>query len=184
MTTDPTPSAGPVVDASGALAEPAGFVSRMVAFVIDLIVISLAMAGTTLVLDSLGIVFTRIPTEDVDRVGYLAIGFLAFVIYCTVGFTLFGQTLGKLLLGLRVVRADGSNPRLARSLVRSLAYSLSAILGIGFLMVLITRDRRGLHDYLAGTFVVYGWPAKPRTLVQLKSLEPLVPDTQKRRPVR
>jgi len=69
-----------------------------------------------------------------------------------------GQSIGKFLTGLRVVKKDGSEPELKNLLVRHLlGYPLMFItLGIGFLISLFNEKGRALHDFLAGTIVVYG----------------------------
>lgn len=65
-----------------------------------------------------------------------------------------GATPGKRLLGLRVGRLDGSQPGPLRITARWLLHILSfAILGIGFLMALWTKNRQTLHDLLTGTAV-------------------------------
>lgn len=84
----------------------------------------------------------------------LLVGLTNFVI-----FPLFtGQTFGKLLTGLRVVRADGSAASLSRILVRHLiGYPLTFLtLGLGFIFSFFTRDGRALHDYISGTTLVFG----------------------------
>lgn len=74
-----------------------------------------------------------------------------------------GQTIGKKALGVRVVRhADGGNPGFFKAVV--LRYWLNAVLSMvplfGGLYALIdpllifSRDRRCLHDHLAGTKVI------------------------------
>ena len=42
-----------------------------------------------------------------------------------------------------------------------LAFPLSFLLfGLGFLLILVQRERRALHDLIAGTAVVYDWDAR------------------------
>ncbi|MBI3077554.1 MAG: RDD family protein [Deltaproteobacteria bacterium] len=66
-----------------------------------------------------------------------------------------GQTLGKILLGLRVVRAHGDPLGLDLAFLRAVGYLLSALLlGGGFLWALFDTDHQGLHDKLAGSYVV------------------------------
>lgn len=66
-----------------------------------------------------------------------------------------GQTPGKRLLGIMVISARGERPSVARSLLRTGAYLLSALpVSIGFLWVGFDRERRALHDWVAGTYVV------------------------------
>ena len=80
---------------------------------------------------------------------------LAALVYFTLGHALMGATVGKALLGLRVVGRDGERPSLARSAGRSAAALLSlALFGLGGLLALFTRSGRALHDWIAGTWVV------------------------------
>lgn len=80
---------------------------------------------------------------------------LALAVYATLAHALAGATLGKWILGLRVVGPGGRRPSLARSAVRSgLAAASFALLGLGFLLALFTRSGRALHDLLARTWVV------------------------------
>ena len=67
-----------------------------------------------------------------------------------------GATLGKLVMRLRVVREDGEPMRFIDVLYReTIGRYLSGILCIGYLMVLADRQKRGFHDWLCGTCVVY-----------------------------
>lgn len=64
-------------------------------------------------------------------------------------------TPGKRLLGLRVVRVDGRRPSAATALGRNLARTLCGLtLGLGYLSIVWTRRKQGLHDLLVGTVVV------------------------------
>ena len=69
-----------------------------------------------------------------------------------------GQTIGKILTGLRIVTHDGNAPSFSRLLVRHLiGYPLTGLtFGIGFLFSVFNEKGRALHDFLAGTIVVYG----------------------------
>lgn len=83
------------------------------------------------------------------------VSFLLGAAYFTYFFSSTGQTLGKRLLGLRVVRAGGEPLNLTIGLTRYLGYLISGfLLFFGFLMIALDKDRQGLHDKLAGTFVV------------------------------
>jgi uncharacterized RDD family membrane protein YckC len=66
-----------------------------------------------------------------------------------------GQTPGRMVLGIAVVRRDGGRAGYGRAGVRCLAGMLSFLtLGLASLGVLFTRERRGLADWMAGTRVV------------------------------
>jgi uncharacterized RDD family membrane protein YckC len=65
-----------------------------------------------------------------------------------------GQTFGKMLMQIRVVRMDGGSLTLGQSIGRYFATFLSIlILFIGFIMAGLRSDKRALHDLLAGTRV-------------------------------
>lgn len=75
--------------------------------------------------------------------------------YSVIGIGVWGATVGKFLLKMRVVRSDGSKVGLGRALARYLSYILSALIfGIGFLMIAFRHDKRGLHDLICDTVVV------------------------------
>jgi uncharacterized RDD family membrane protein YckC len=79
------------------------------------------------------------------------LGFLYFFIFHAVR----GQTPGKKLLGLRVIDGYGNRPSLLRALLRTVAYVPSAaLLALGFLWIGFDREKRGLHDWLADTYVI------------------------------
>lgn len=63
-------------------------------------------------------------------------------------------SLGKRLCGLIVVDRDGVPLDFGRAFLRALCRILSGtILGIGFLIGLLDREGKALHDQMAGTFV-------------------------------
>ncbi len=68
-----------------------------------------------------------------------------------------GQTVGKMLLGIRVVREDnGGAPGVKKAAVRSLLRVVDGIFGylVGFVAVVASRKDQRLGDMLAGTVVV------------------------------
>ena len=82
----------------------------------------------------------------------LGLGVALHVIYHTVLVGGCGQTLGKMLVGVAVVRRDGAPVGYGRALLRCVGGGLCLLtLGLGRLFVLFTRDRRALSDFVAGT---------------------------------
>ena len=75
---------------------------------------------------------------------------------------LFGTTLGKLVMNLRVVRVDGSKIDLRKSLIRNLLRLIDAIgvYLVGFLVAVFSQKRQRLGDHAAGTIVVQRDAAK------------------------
>jgi uncharacterized RDD family membrane protein YckC len=82
---------------------------------------------------------------------------LFFSIFYYIGFwTTDGQTMGKTIVGLKVIRTDGTQLSVGRALLRYIGYVVSASLfSIGFLWAAFDPKRQGWHDKLAGTLVVY-----------------------------
>ena len=112
---------------------------------IDVAVIYFTMQICGIGIDELGIL-PRAPLFAfllVQNGGYL------------VAFTAGGQTLGKMLAGIKVVSTEPRSPLdLGRAFVRELVWLVLAVpAGLGLLTVL-SRDRRGVHDRFAGTRVV------------------------------
>ena len=77
-----------------------------------------------------------------------AVYFVVFVGGC-------GQTPGKMLCGIVVVSRQRAAVGYGRAFLRWIGYGLALLpFGLGFLGVLLTAERRGLHDWIAGTRVV------------------------------
>ncbi len=67
-----------------------------------------------------------------------------------------GATPGKQLLGLRVVREDGSALGYRRAALRYLAELVTFLsFGAGYLLVAFHPEKRALHDLIAGTRVIH-----------------------------
>jgi len=147
----------------------AGFISRAMAFVIDLIVISLTTFLVTTVLSIIAQFFdlglTQITLDDQTTVTPLqalvtlvAGLFQVFfgLVYFLFFWVLVGFTPGMGLVGLRLSRCNGQQLGLGRAIVRYIGYWISFIfLGLGFIWILFDRRRQGWHDKLAGTCVTY-----------------------------
>ena len=143
----------------------AGFVTRLAAFVVDRFITVAIVLVTTLAVQYVLDAFRINQLFGFGEISWqvAAISDTTFYLVVTVlydiGFwMLAGQTPGKRLLGLRVLRTDGQRLRIGNAIRRELAYLVSAILFLGFLWILLDDRRQGWHDKLAGTIVVYSWP--------------------------
>ena len=89
-------------------------------------------------------------------------GWMIMILLALTNFVIFplfsGKSIGKFLTGLRIVKIDGNSPSFATLLVRHLiGYPLVVLtLGLGFLFSVLNQKGRALHDFLAGTVVIYG----------------------------
>jgi uncharacterized RDD family membrane protein YckC len=86
-------------------------------------------------------------------VNELILGIL-LVSYLTAGWTSTGRTVGKQMMGLRVVRSDGRHLNLLRAFLRAV---LCAVFFPVLLLALVSRRNRGLEDVAFGTVVIYDW---------------------------
>jgi uncharacterized RDD family membrane protein YckC len=146
----------------------AGFWRRLAASVLDtLVLLPLFVLLGVLLAGVFGGRIPRLREIGVDWIvemiletdplvlGGFALCGLAAVLYCVLLHAVRGQTLGKQLCGLRVITSDGDHPTVLRALGRAGASLLSAILfSVGFIWIAFDREKRGLHDRLAGTYVV------------------------------
>jgi len=83
-------------------------------------------------------------------------------------------TLGKMAVGIKVVRPDGTPITLARGIGRYFAFMLSSFtLGIGLLMAAFTGRKQALHDMICDTLVVDKWAFTDRPDLQQKGLGPV-----------
>ena len=149
---------------------PAGFISRLIAFIIDLVIISITttiiLFGITEIITFFGlnILFNRWISNSVNaetinsviRIFVVILYYVYSIVYFATFYSLVGYSPGKYLVGLRVVRTDGFRLGFWRSVVRGIGYYLSALLlFMGFIWIIFDKNRQGLHDKIANTVVIY-----------------------------
>ena len=77
------------------------------------------------------------------------------VIYLYVFQATLGQTIGMRVLKLRVIDVFGERPSMGRVALRTAGYLAGlATLSLGFLWIGFDAEKRGLHDWIAGTYVI------------------------------
>jgi len=129
---------------------PAGFWIRLGASLLDGIIIGIPLALISLAL--LGEADTWFTSST-----QLIYSLLVPVIWT-------GYTVGKRILGIRIVHLDDTDisfwTMIKRDLITGLVYGLT--LGIAIIisaiMVGIREDKRAIHDFIAGTYVSYNPP--------------------------
>ncbi|WML48100.1 RDD family protein [Neobacillus sp. PS3-34] len=131
----------------------AGFWVRLGASVLDGLLVSLP----------LGLVCALILGDAAGTRNWLA-DFLQFLYSLIIPVIWSGYVVGKRILGIRIVKLDGSNVSFGtmflRIVVGALVYTVT--LGIGLiasaLMVGTREDKRAIHDLIAGTYVTHSRP--------------------------
>ncbi len=90
-------------------------------------------------------------TSGIAGVIYLIIIFLYPVYF--IGMQ--GATPGKKMLGIKVIRKDGSDCTYLTALIREIGEIIcTLILLLGYALILIDKDKQGVHDKIAKTIVV------------------------------
>jgi uncharacterized RDD family membrane protein YckC len=96
------------------------------------------------------------PLQSLAGLGIMSVCALISLLYFTLMTSKKGQTLGKMAFNIKVVDAEGNPPAFGPSLGRWFSYLLSGvILYIGYIMAGFTKEKKALHDLIAGTRVVY-----------------------------
>ncbi|MBK6327938.1 MAG: RDD family protein [Chloroflexi bacterium] len=154
----------------------AGFVSRLIAFVIDILIVSFAigimLGGGRLILNFFNFDPLAFLSSDA-AVSHLTLRnillfmtsftftFFVNMVYSTFFWMAAGKTIGKAIMGLQVIGPKGARITFWRAMKRYIGYWISALpLFLGYFWVLVNDNRLSWHDKIAGTSVIYDHEAK------------------------
>jgi len=130
---------------------PGGFWRRVAANLLDAIIIGIPLS-------IIGYLITG------DSEGNSVTNSLSLLYYILVPVTWMGYTIGKKIMGVRIVKVDGGKvgigAMLLRTIVAGLIYgiTLGIALIISAFMIGLREDKRGIHDMIAGTYVTTNRP--------------------------
>jgi uncharacterized RDD family membrane protein YckC len=148
-----------------------GLVTRALAGVVDLALISALLSIGS------GLLASVVPavsggSDGLSIWGVLTFGVVGFLIGSSIFvafWALIGQTPGMRFLSIHLDAGGSQEIGLRRALKRLVAVPLSLLpLGLGFFAILMSPERRGWHDRIAGTVVVYDEEAKLAPWSQLQ----------------
>lgn len=143
----------------------AGFWPRFIAWLIDVLIVSIIQSGIAPVV-AFGLIqpwywWVNSFSAEPDVVGFWFVGTgvcLLILIAGTyfIGFWVWrGQTLGKMAMGIKVVAIDGSPITAERAILRFLGYFICHVLGfIPHLWIAVDSHKQGIPDKFAGTYVI------------------------------
>jgi uncharacterized RDD family membrane protein YckC len=176
VSTPSTPIATPEEDDEGTdVGVYAGLGRRIVAFIVDIILILLLDAVAVAVLGLFRglqnlyfFAFRHVSVESLTTEGtsaalygsiVAAYGIVVIVVpwlyYAGFESSRSQATPGKLLMRIVVTDLEGNKPSFARVTLRHFAKFISTIIiFLGFLMIGLTQKRQGLHDRIAGCLVL------------------------------
>ena len=119
----------------------AGFWIRLVAFIIDRLIVGAIGFGLTLFVTNIFEV--------------LFLQFVAAAVYSIAFWLGTGATPGKMVMGIKVVMTNGEPIEVGAACLRHVGYFFSElILCIGYLMIAFSAQKKGLHDNIANTVVI------------------------------
>jgi len=135
----------------------AGFLERLAARIIDNIICT----GIWIILTAtLILIALTLEASSSGRFGisYLTIFIIPFIVirtYFVVLHVWSGQTIGKKIMHIKLVKTDMSKVTLGTALIREVAELISIIFYyIGYLWIIIDKKKQGWHDKLAKTYVI------------------------------
>jgi uncharacterized RDD family membrane protein YckC len=151
--------------------KPAGFWIRLLASIIDSLLIGMAMMPISFLVTFLPLILGgsfRNPRLDQDPSTFFLITILSQVAYLLISLTAHffyfgwfyknkGASPGKMVLKLKVVNFQtGQNIGYGKTALRDLLGKFISVitLGIGYLMIAFREDKRALHDLIADTQVL------------------------------
>ncbi len=139
----------------------AGFWPRFWAFLIDIAVIAVSSQIIFKLVWPAGLAYDTVQSYVLYNSLFPGIWGVAYLILIT-GF--FAQTLGKMIMGLKVIQTDGQALKWSTVVVRELfGRPLSQLLGtnMGYLVCAVHPRKQALHDIISDTCVVYDSDLKP-----------------------
>jgi len=136
----------------------AGAGSRMGAFIIDFAIqiTAILLIAWVILRGTFSEIFFGTTTPGGASIGFILIS--AFIIhfgyFILLEMLMNGQTIGKRILGLRVIRDNGLPIEFTHSLIRGVLRSSLDMVYIGFFVILFSQKHKRLGDMAAGTIVV------------------------------
>lgn len=132
-----------------------GFWYRLISYVIDIVIV-FSIKG--IILSPLKFINQGMPVE----IGYWTLtgvlGMTVFYLYFLVMTKVFRQTVGKMIVGLKVEKQDGSaltwNDLFFREVIGRFLHNVLFILKVLYLVVAFTKEKQGIHDMIGNTVVV------------------------------
>ncbi len=134
--------------------EYAGFWVRLIAQLLDILAIGIPIALLVSIFFGFDWLFSDVINWRPEVLSIILQTIVVVHLWTNWG----GMTPGKKLMGIRIISfPEHEKLSYKKSIIRYvIGYTASIlILGLGFLMIAFRKDKRGLHDLIAKTCVVY-----------------------------
>lgn len=136
-----------------------GFFVRLAAYLIDILLVGIALMILRIPMWIVSMFNSNNPLTNPILFQFSIWDiflYLLSVLYFVTMTYFTGRTLGKHLLNLKVVSAKGTNLTLMNVLYReTIGRYLSSLMCLGYILIAVDHQKRGLHDILCDTKVVY-----------------------------
>lgn len=133
---------------------PAASLPRLLASVIDIVLLGAINAAVVY----LTLALAGLDTAQIRVLPFLPIAAFFVILdggYLVAFIAASGQTIGKMLTGVKVVRDDGGRVDIQGAFVRAMGCGVAVLTaGLAYLPAFLTTDRRALQDRIAGTRVI------------------------------
>ena len=148
----------------------ATFWHRLGANLIDYIIISLVTCPLGILTGAMSAVAEQSGGGDAAQAASAGMTVLLYAVAIVAGWlynalmesSSWQGTVGKRVLGIRVTDLDGNRINFGRATGRYFGKIISSLIcAVGFIMVLFTERKQGLHDMMASTLVLMGAPGTP-----------------------
>lgn len=144
----------------------AGFWIRFLAAIIDGIILGIIGGTIQAVFGGLvGVTFVAAPPQDPTTSAGLFAGLMGTAVILSIAVQIayyvgltgaYGATVGKMVLGLKVVDTNGQKIGFGKAALREIVgkWISGLVFGLGYLWVAFDEKKQGWHDKIAGTYVV------------------------------
>ena len=144
-----------------------GFWRRLLAYIIDALIVGVVSGAIVSIINAI----IRASTTDVAGIGTRSglISLIVGLLYFGYLWSLNGQSIGYMVLGMRLIRTTGAPVSFGLAAVRYLLIYLSFALClipavISAFMIGLGSQKQGIHDAIVGTLVVRtSWGIRGRT---------------------
>lgn len=159
--------------ARGMQGERAGFFTRLIAVVIDVVIVGAIMIGIWTAAWLFLLVFDSRVEYGMPRPGYFVLGgYFLLWLYWTWGWATNGRSVGQGLMGVRVLDRNDRFPSWKLAALRA---AFCVIFPLGIAWILVSRTNRSVQDVVVRTSVIHDWSsAASSDLLPLVSAGPKV----------
>lgn len=158
--------------------ERAGFFTRLIAAVIDVVIVGAIVLGIWVAAWLFLLVFNPFAGAGLPQPGYFLVGGTVVLwAYWTWTWATSGRSPGQSLMGVRVLDRDDHRPSWGLAAVRA---AFCIVFQVGLLWTLVSRRNRSVQDVVLRTSVIHDWStsSRPATVAPLDAQTSALADAE------